>query len=120
MTNDSLQGTGEELGRIEIPDVGTVIFEDDGCGDSDTRIKFEDVDGRGYSSLIATVPTRNSEGDEHVVDRLASVGGGTVATDSGSGFERPGSFQCDDCGRTWPGKDNQTPDGDEDTCPECA
>lgn len=119
------RGTGEVLGEVEIGEVGTLVFEDDGCQDSDTWIYLdENNDGTRQIGRIR-IGARHAEdkGDGWFIEQLERAGdsGQSPPSVSSSSFDRaPPTYSCDSCHNTWPRGTNQTPDADEDTCPDCA
>lgn len=117
MTDDSKQGTGDELGRVDLGVLGTLAVRDDGHTDPDVNVNLI-RDGTAVNAVTGLAIARDEHGDEAVCKALD---GATVTASSPSmdNFEIAGPFICDGCGKTWPSKHNQTPDGPKDFCPDC-
>lgn len=126
----SMQGTGKELGRIPLGDYGYIVISDDGCNDDDVTFQFEDENGVRRHSGIALNRIRRIEGDSGfsgLFDAIKDVLESHDGCVDGSNSATPplprytgGPIICHDCGLTWPGKRNQTPDPNQpDTCPKC-
>lgn len=118
MTDDSKQGTGDELGRVDLGCIGTLVIDDDACSDPDVNAHIVQDGGAHRSPHMGFRLAREEHGDEAVCKALD---GATVTASSPSmdNFEIAGPFICDGCGKTWPSKHNQTPDGPKDFCPDC-
>lgn len=122
--DDRYHGTGVEFCRIDLGEIGTVVVEDDGDPDPCASVRLAGDDGQHHPPLFGPVTNaRATHGDTRTLEMLQDASmdvttDGTTST-SPSGPIVPQPFKCDGCGLTWPGKDNQTPDGPEDWCPEC-
>lgn len=124
MTDDTFKGTGDVIAHVDLGPAGGFDVVDD--GDDDWHLKLDVVDSSGSSRSVAGMfkQAREEMGDDALrallesisPDRARAPGGGPRPSPL---FDRPRAFVCDGCNRTWPGKDNQTPDGDDDVCPEC-
>lgn len=119
MTDDSMQGSGDEMGRIELGEHKTVIVKDDGYNDPD--ISLRNPEGLAVSVATVLAELRREHGDAVLMDVLDGLtfDENASTTSEPESYQRKTAFACHDCYRTWPGVKNQTPDADEDTCPEC-
>lgn len=131
-SDDKFEGTGDEIGRIDLGEFGDVVIEDDGHHDNDVYAKFDDPSGgliqAGRHYKIAEY--RRNHGDEALKECLddlsvsESSGGSTAngggSDDSPTSFGRPVAFKCDQCNRTFPRTRNATADDPAaDVCDEC-
>lgn len=118
------KGSGDELGRIEIPNVGELVIKDDGDPDSFACASIETADGNEYRFGTTNLSFRkDKDGDKKFIEGLKQAGASSMGSPSkprnqGSVFPS-GPFKCHDCNKTWPGKMNQTPGDVHDTCPDC-
>jgi hypothetical protein len=112
-------GTGAEIARFDLGDVGDLVIKDDGDPDYYVRFRIEADDGSEYGIESRCRQYRTSEGDDTFETALTSDE--SSQQPESIDFSKYGSniFKCDDCNRSWPGKRNQTPDGPNDICPDC-
>lgn len=116
-------GTGDPLVEVELPgDHGTFVLKDD--GDNDAYVGWALSDGNGETSSWTSL-RREIDDDEQFIDILEAAFGGDTTDDAladgetQTAFNSAPVFKCDDCNRSWPRRQNQTPDQPTDTCPEC-
>lgn len=115
MTDKSMQGTGDEFWRVDLGEIGDLVAEDDGDNDSYTHIAIEDPDGSMISVEAAVQAYRQDHGDQALADALSA----SNITGDDDRSRPPVAFQCDVCGRTWPGKKRTINDDGEEVCPNC-
>lgn len=121
--NDKFSSTGDEIGRIDLGAFGSLVIADDGFDDYDVNVIIEDNDGLEHTVAGRFRAEREdtNEGDVFA-DLIDATDAGTdnMPADPSDALRfTAGPFVCDGCNRTWPGKQNQTPDADTDVCPEC-
>lgn len=121
----SKRGTGDELGRIDLGRLGTIIIRDDGDPDECITNRCADDPDKFRSVYDAVYEARQELGDDVIMEELSKLAFDPPTPEPS--MKRPplprytaGPFQCHECGLTWPEKRNKTPElGEPDTCPEC-
>lgn len=114
-------GTGDVFAVIDFGEpVGRFEFRDDGDHDSHAGITHIAPDGTSTYFGRSGWDLRRDLGDSAIGGELKTAFDPDPTPDLPSTRYNAGPFVCDDCHRTWPGNDNQTPDAPGDTCPDCA
>lgn len=122
------RGTGHTFLEIDLGHFGRLLIKDDRAHDHDTGLYYETENGIDeVTGLVGPFAEyRREYGDaafeaelkDQLADQNAALGGSS-SSGSSSSFTRAGNFICDGCHKTFPPKDNQTPNGSKDICPDC-
>lgn len=121
------RGTGHTFLEIDLGHFGRILVRDDNAQDTDAGVYFQNENGvEEVAGLVGGFSEyRDEYGDaafeaelkDQLADQNAVLGGSSSS--SPSSFTRQGNFVCDGCHKTFPPKDNQTPSGSKDLCPDC-
>lgn len=115
-----MQATADEIARIDLGEVGTLVIKDDGDDDWHINVSAETPDGTTAALSDVLRVRRRQLGDDRFMTELEAIPSPHDSAENDSGRPlTPGPFICDDCSRTWPSKRNQTPHRSDDLCPDC-
>ena len=118
------EGTGRTFAEVELPDGhGTFVVKDDGDPDTFVAVGIETAGGhKSFRTLRQELA--DDEQFAEVLQATFAAASGSAASASGGGtstsFNSAPVFKCNGCNKSWPRRQNQTPNKPEDTCPECA
>lgn len=112
-------GTGDEFVRIDLGVLGVLVVKDDGHDDPDISSLVEH-DGGSVSFHTRANIVRRNEGDAVLEAALKDAAEAHERRTSPPADYGVGIFVCDGCSRSWPRRQNQTPNQPDDTCPDCA
>lgn len=119
MVTHNRSGSGSAFVRIDFGPIGELVIRDDGYDDTDIEVVIIDPDGKEHGFIDGLASFRYERGDVPFEAALRNGAERHVETQAKAASNRRGSFVCDQCGKTWAQKRNQTPHISTDVCPDC-
>lgn len=115
-----MQGSGATLGTVDLGPLGTLEVRDDGDNDNHLYVKMYDDSGSvQFAERCQSLrDRRKSMGDTDFMDWFDKQSADESSAPSWTPDGGVG-FVCDECGRLWASKRNQTPGNSDDICPDC-